>query len=105
KIINGLYYISPISYTIISIATIYVLIVTPILRFLNIEIDYITLYLSIYLIISVLISPIFLIVTGEKIPNKWALIIPFPLWILIGLISIYSTISPKIEWYKTERIQ
>lgn len=104
KFINGLYYLSPISYAIISIATIYTLIITPSLKLLNMEIDYVTLYLSIYLIISVLISPLFTILIGEKIPDKRALIITFPIWIIIGLTTIYSLISPKIEWYRTERI-
>ncbi|MEM0083788.1 MAG: glycosyltransferase family 2 protein [Candidatus Methanomethylicia archaeon] len=103
KVVNGLYYLSPISYTIISIASIYLAII-PILKFLGIEVDYTLLYLCIYLIISVLISPLFLIITGVKIPDKRALIISFPMWILIGLITIYSIISPRIEWYKTERL-
>lgn len=104
KIVNGLYYLSPISYIITLILTIHVLIFIPILKLMEIEIDYNILYLSLYLLISILISPLFLLVTNVKIPNKITLLIPFPIWLIIGLTSIYSLISPKVEWYKTERI-
>jgi cellulose synthase/poly-beta-1,6-N-acetylglucosamine synthase-like glycosyltransferase len=103
KIVNGLYYLSPISYLIISISTIYTLLIAPISKIIGLDPDPIPLYICIYLIVSVLISPLFLIITGEKIKDKRAFIIPFPMWIIIGLTTLYSLIKPRVEWYRTER--
>jgi len=103
KIINGLYYLSPVSYLIISISTIYMLLIAPISKIIGFDPDPIPIYIFIYLIISVLISPLFLIVTGEKIQDKRAFIITFPIWIIIGLTTLYSLIKPRVEWYRTER--
>lgn len=104
KVIIGMSYTSPISLIVIAFSLAYVFMYIPLSAIFHIHILPEIFILSIFSIATVLSAPLYLITSKAYIPRKESFLVLLLYWSLLGLVTIYSFIAPKIQWYKTERI-
>lgn len=102
KIGLGLYYLSPTSYVVYLFSLLYVVALMTSGGACLAETPILTLA-SLYILVSITIAPLFLLISNVKITRGRTLIIPAMFWALMGVISLFSLIHPKVAWYKTER--
>jgi len=104
KIIIGMSYTSPISLIVIAFSLAYILMYILLGTTLHIHILPEILILSIFSTITAISAPLYLITSKAYIPRKESFLVLLLYWSLLGLVTIYSLIAPKVQWYKTKRI-